>query len=304
MMDLSRDYKVATHPAYISFSPQKLAAPVVFENPHSSIFFPEDAQLVCNPIHVRKQSDFFLDEITRPLLQRGYPLLEAAVSRGYVDLNRPVNSVHPDHISGPLRQIIPAENDFYAAAGLGLCRTTAYWGSDVRITDEAPTEDEVLRRIDGYWQPYHDELERLIDRNMDDFGQNAHITCHSFSIANIKPEEGLSDHTFFVGTRDNTTAARDVKEAVIGSLEDQGFKVADNRVLKGVELVAQHGKPEAERHSIQVEIVREAYMDKDTCEAHEGIEVIKTAMTNLADDLGAFMKARPQIPLASEKPRA
>ena len=299
-MSLDQAFHRTVHPAYICETPVIQAGPLIFESPHHSIFFPPDFQLACEPVHVLRQSDRHVDSIFQGAKNVGFPFLGTRIARSYIDFNRATNSVHPDHTAGELTRLIPAEGDFYAAAGLGLVRTRAYFGRDIRVTDEMPTEDEILRRISEYWEPYHNKLADLISGNMTAYGTSCHVTCHSFPMQYMKEKDELGDHTFFIGTSDGKTASDDVKRRVIDILEDQGFKVADNYVLKGVELVKRHGKPEQNQHSVQIEIVREAYMDNDTCEPHEGIERVSAAMTHLARELNDFMKDRPQTQPASE----
>ena len=295
-MSLNREFHTTTHPAYVCHVPERLSAPVIFESPHHSTFFPEDFHLACDESHVHRQADLHVDKIFSDTLGAGFPFLGTRVARSYIDFNRATNSVHPDHVTGELSRITPAEGDFYAKAGLGLVRTRAYFGRDIPVTDTPPTEDEILRRIDAYWMPYHAQLAALIDQNIAAFGQSCHVTCHSFPMEFMKEKDVLGDYTFFIGTSEGRSAADDVKDKVIGILTDLGFGVADNRVLKGVELVKRHGDPSQERHSVQIEIVREQYMDNHTGEPHEGLERIQSAMTQLATELGSFMNQRCQKP--------
>ncbi|MCB9965358.1 MAG: N-formylglutamate amidohydrolase [Rhodospirillales bacterium] len=293
-------------PAYIHHKPGNLVAPVILESPHHSLYFPdtlttcEHFRLACDMIHALRQADLHVDRIIRSLPRHGIPVLEATTARSYIDLNRAPNSVHPDHISGSLTQITPATDDFYAEVGLGLVRTRAYFGCDnIRIIDDAPTENEILARLDRYWYPYHAQLEKMIDKNISIFGESVHISCHSFPLSCMREQNDLKGHTFFIGTADETTADPAITDFIIASLESMGFRVARNHILKGQELVKRHGHPQEGRHSLQIEIVREAYMDCDTCQPHEGFESIQQALSRLTAELGDFMRNRCRTPAPS-----
>ena len=64
-----------------------------------------------------------------------------------------------------------------------------------------------------------------------------------------------------------------------------GYDVAYNHPYKGVELVRRYGDPQAQRHSIQVEINRKLYMDEHTLEPHQGFDTLRAQLRQLVEQL-------------------
>jgi N-formylglutamate deformylase len=289
------------HPAYILYTPDKITAPVFFENPHSTPNFEDFFEPACDPIHIERQTDLFLDDITDPLATHGYSVLKSAIPRCYIDFNRATNSVHSDHVKeGTFKQLTPNPDDNFAKMGLGLVHTFAYLGEPrIRICKDLPTEDDIIDRINTLWVPYHDKITDIQNAHHKEFNETLMISCHSFPLANMKEKDELEDYTFFIGTKYDTTCAPDIKHAVMTSLENQGFKVIDNHILTGAELVRRHGTPDQGRHALQIEISRDAYMDNDTLLPHAGLDKIKDAFRIMADDLSTFMTDRNHRQIAS-----
>lgn len=295
---------IEAHPAYSCLQPSFTSAPVIMESPHHSDHLPEGFRFDCDPIHIMRQVDWHIGRMISPLVEMGLPVLRNVIHRGLIDLNRGLDSVHPDHVKGPITRLKPNPKDTYAANGLGLVRTQAYFGSDVRVRNELPTEDEILSLIEAYWQPYHDKLRALRQANQERFGQSVHVTCHSFPMANMREKDELGDFSFFIGTRDDTSCDPTVKWAVIEALTAEGFKVADNHVLRGVELTRAHGNPEKGQHSIQIEAVREHYMDLETFQPHQGFHRIQRGFEIIAltlKDLTLSPRQKPAPSSVSER---
>ena len=67
-----------------------------------------------------------------------------------------------------------------------------------------------------------------------------------------------------VGDRDGSIASKRLAKSICSHLERLGDSVAYNHPYKGVELVRRYGNPGQHRHSLQLEINRELYMDEKT----------------------------------------
>ena len=281
------------HPAYILYTPDEITAPVFFENPHSAPNFEDFFEPACDPIHIERQTDLYIDEITNMLAAQNYSVIQSVIPRCYIDFNRSTGSVHPDHVrEGKLSKLTPNPHALYAEKGLGLVHTYAYLESPrIQICKDLPTEDDILHRINSYWVPYHDKIKDIQNAHHAEFDETLIIGCHSFPLAHMAEQDQMGGATLFIGTRDDTTCDPAIKQAVITSFERQGFKVADNIVLKGAELVRQHSDPEEGRHALQIEIAREAYMDNDTLEKRDAdFTKIKEAFRIMAEDVSEFMK--------------
>lgn len=288
------EYRIKKHEAYSSTTPVIPTLPIVVESPHDSTQHPKDAPFSCAPIHHMKQVDWGIGDMVIPVAKsHGASTLKSEKHRCYIDFNRSARHMHPDHILGDTSQLDVSENSLYAKAGLGVVQTIAYLGSDVRLVDPLPTQQEVLSRIDKYWRPYHAQLDHHIQNNIDNFGHSLHLSCHSFPLKNMREKKELEGSTFFLGTIDHKTADPEILSLTKTFLESQGYGVKCNHVLKGMELVRQHGKPCDNKHSIQIEIVRESYMDVDTFEINqENFCKLQTIISDLIQTLGQEMIQR------------
>ena len=102
--------------------------------------------------------------------------------------------------------------------------------------------------------------------------------------------ERRNTNDYTLGNRDGTTAGADFTEFVRGTLADFGFKVAVNDGQKGVELVRAYSNPDANRHSLQIEINQRLYWDGRTQEKTEGFDEQKTIMTALIEAICGYAR--------------
>ncbi len=61
--------------------------------------------------------------------------------------------------------------------------------------------------------------------------------------------------------------------------------VAVNDRFKGVDIVARSGDPSGNRHSLQIEVVRERYMDEQRFEHNEGYARVRRCLQGLVQML-------------------
>jgi N-formylglutamate amidohydrolase len=128
---------------------------------------------------------------------------------------------------------------------------------------EKLSPDQVRRRIEGYWRPYHEALRLALDDLYDRFDAVWHVNCHSMpSMARGPFFNGSGQPDFVLGDRDGTTASPDFVHLVRDCLRGLGYSVKINDPYKGVELVRAYSDPARGRHSLQIEINRALYMDE------------------------------------------
>lgn len=302
-MNLSQTHNIAVHPAYMAYTPPT-ASPLVYDSAHHSLRFPNRSELLCTEEDIRHQADLYIPEVFSGAIGSEHAFLAAEVARSYVDFNRDLSSVHPDHVRGELTRITPAENDYYASKGLGICRTVlSHSRQSTKLTEEAPTEDDILDRWNSLSLPYHAQLSDMIDRATEVNGASCHITAHNLFAAGTKEREDLPDYTFFLGTKDGYTAEPEIVDTIADALERAGFLVARDVIFKGQKLI-EHADPKNGRNAIQIEVCREKMFDPKTYKPHEGFREVHSALTQMSEDLGAFMRFRTQksLPMSKRAP--
>ena len=75
-------------------------------------------------------------------------------------------------------------------------------------------------------------------------------------------------------------------------LRGRGYTVRINEIYKGVEIVKRHGRPAANRHSLQIEVDRALYMDQKTLEKTRGFGRLQADITSMIEALKGFTSAQ------------
>ncbi|MBP7567956.1 MAG: N-formylglutamate amidohydrolase [Burkholderiaceae bacterium] len=254
------------------------STPLVLDSPHSGTVYPDDFGHVLDLATLRRAEDTHVEKLYDFAPAMGVAWIEAHFPRSYLDANRDITEIDPEMLAEPWPEPLPDEPHVRGKVRLGK-------GLIWRMTDEGLplyrrqlSVDEVRRRIDACWRPYHAAVGRAIDDAHARHGYSIHINCHSMpavasAFATDFPGEAHAD--FVVGNRDHSTSSEALALRLADQLASQGHSVAVNHPYKGVELVRRHGAPTQHRHSLQLEINRKLYMDEHTLQPHEGFQPLK-----------------------------
>ena len=159
--------------------------------------------------------------------------------------------------------------------------------------DRKLSVDEVQRRIDLWYRPYHAALDAEVGRLHRKFGAVWHINCHSMPSRGNRQKGLKGEHGDFVlGDRDGTTCAPEFTDFAARFLRSLGYDVRINEGYKGVELIRRHGRPSDRRHSLQIEVDRSLYMDQRTLHRLPGFNRLRADLTHLVQAIGDFVRAR------------
>jgi N-formylglutamate amidohydrolase len=271
--------------------------PLVFDSPHSGSLYPEDFAYRCPLTALRRAEDTYVDELFHAAPDHGATLIGAVFPRSYVDVNRAADDLDPALLHGAL----PPHLKPRPTTRVGLIRRFARPG--MPIYDRRLHADEVVARVARYHAPYHRVLDETCDRLHARFGAVWHINCHSMPSRGNRSEGRKGEHGDFVlGDRDGTTCAREFTDFTARVLRGLGYDVRVNEAYKGVEIVRRQGRPEANRHSLQIEIDRSLYMDQRTLEKLSGFDQLQQDLARLVAALRDFVleqvNARAGVSLA------
>ncbi len=265
--------------------------PVVFDSPHSGLYYPPDFRPALPMEELRKAEDMYVDAFYAEAASHGAALLLAHFPRIYIDANRTLADMDQGLLDETWPE--PLEPSIKTECGLGLIWRLASNGQP--IYDRKLSVAEAQARIDTFYRPYHAALKHLLDERHAAFGTVYHINCHSmpeFSGPNAPEGEGLPRADFVLGNRDGTTASPAFTNLVAGCLRGQGFEVAINDPYKGVELVRAYADPAAKRHSLQVEINRRLYMNETTFAKTADFAATKAAIERLIGVIADFARSQ------------
>lgn len=271
-------------PAVRTVTPDTNPVPLVFDSPHSGSIYPADFNHAIDRMTLRRSEDAHVEELFMPAVREGAVLVHALFPRCYVDPNRNSDDIDVSMIDGTWNSPVnPTFKTLQRGVGL-IWKDMKAFGP---VYDRKLTAEEIRKRIDTCWTPYHDTLKSTLDRLHDAHGHVLHVNCHSMaSMGDRTTEDGeVPRPDFVIGDRDGSTCAPALTDCVVETLRDLGYTVAINDPYKGFELVRRHGRPSEGRHSIQIEINRKLYMEEATLSKVEGFLQLEQNLTVLARNL-------------------
>jgi N-formylglutamate deformylase len=227
------------------FKPGKV--PLLLSMPHVGTDIPDDvAQRLAPCALARADTDWHLAELYGFAEELGASTLAARWSRYVIDLNRP-----------------PEDTNLYPGLDTtGLCPVDTFGREALYRPGMAPSDEEVRRRLELYWRPYHQQLRAELDRLLAEHG--AVVLWDAHSIASRVPrffEGRLPDLNF--GTAEGASCAPGLEQAVVGVARDQDrYSVALNGRFKGGHITRFYGDPARHVHAIQLEMCQCLYMSE------------------------------------------
>lgn len=261
---------------------------LVLDSPHSGVAYPPDFLYTCEMSILRKAEDTHVEKLYDFAPGLGAHWIEAQFPRSYLDANRNTTELDVSLLDEPWPHPVATDPVVLSKVRLGkglIWRTT---DDGLPIYERRLSVDEVIRRIEQCWKPYHAVVAEAIDAAHAAHGYSIHVNCHSMpavasSHATNFPGEKHAD--FVVGDRDGSTASPALSQLVCAHLTALGYRVAYNHPYKGVELVRRYSDPAAHRHSIQLEINRKLYMNEETLELNAGFDALKAHLRSLVERL-------------------
>ena len=264
--------------------------PLLYDSPHSGRVYPEDFLPAAEMRLLLGGEDRFVDDLVIDAPSHGATLIKALFARTYIDPNRTADDLDPHLLPEDwAEETAPSVN---SERGVGLIFRLI--GDAVPIYDRLLSADEIRRRIDGYWRPYHAALEDEMARLTERFGEVLHINWHSMQpVGNaLAPDPGRTRPDFVLGDLDGTSCDPALTRFVADHLSALGYSVGLNDPYKGALIVERYGKPEEGRHTLQIEINRALYMDHGTLDRTGGFADLKDDLSTFTDELAGFARAR------------
>jgi N-formylglutamate deformylase len=252
-------------------------APILISVPHCGIKFPEEIKAEFKPdlIQAPDDTDWFVHQLYDFAPSMGITMITAEYSRWVVDLNRDPES-KPLYTDG---RIIT-----------GLCPTTNFLGENIYKDDrDVVHQQEVARRLQLYYNPYHDTIRELLHNLKVKFKNVLLWDCHSIRqiVATIQKEK-FPD--LILGSVEGTSASPVLIKTALQCLGNSNYSIQHNHPFKGGHITRHFCKPEQGYHALQLEMTKVMYMDDDerqydTLRAEKMREVLRFTLEALADNL-------------------
>jgi N-formylglutamate amidohydrolase len=255
--------------------PPRGSLPVLLSIPHAGREY--DPELLANASQGRAALETLEDPLVDRLCWRaiaaGLGAVVQNVPRAVIDCNRDETEVDPAAVAG----IGPTPVGQRARFGLGLVpsRTHRHGSLWRRLIDRA----ELSRRIEQVHRPYHEAIAKALELLGRRYGEAILVDCHSMPARRGQPD-------IVVGDRRGKSASSWVTAEAASIARTAGFKVALNDPYAGGAIVANHGRPPAGIHAVQLEFDRSLYLQSDGRTPGVGFDRIAALIEAIAVGLG------------------
>ncbi|WP_421999136.1 N-formylglutamate amidohydrolase [Reyranella sp.] len=274
--------------------PLRQTVPVVVASPHSGAVYPATflAQAAVPLSALRRAEDAFVDELFAAAPSLGMPLLAARFPRSYVDVNREPYELDPGMFEGPLPRPLNHRTT-RVAAGLGMIPRVAASGE--AIYRGRVSSDEIERRLETCWRPYHGALSSLVLATQRQFGGVLLIDAHSMPSSASGSGHRDRDQRVDIVLGDNhgEACAPALVDAAARWLSGQGLKVLRNQPYAGGFTTQRYGRPALGHHALQIEINRALYMDENRHRKLAGATALARLMAGLLEEMAAQALSLP-----------
>ena len=148
--------------------------------------------------------------------------------------------------------------------------------------------DEVKKRIETCYHPYHIELKRLIDQTRDIFGFCILIDCHSMP-ATDQYNRHLPD--IVLGDCHGRTLEPDIRKRIDNFIRSKNFTIGWNAPYSGGYITSNYGKAARPGQSLQIEINRSLYMHRPQQIDADGAARVSALLASLLVFLDTTVKS-------------
>jgi N-formylglutamate deformylase len=225
-------------------------APLLISLPHDGSHIPDAIAARMQPNARRSvDSDWHVSRLYEPLAKTlGASVIRPLASRYVVDLNRPADG----------QALYPGRRE------TGLVSTIGFDGEPLYLENQEPSAEEIQRRVNEFWRPYHQALSQEIERLSAAHGRVVLWEGHSIrSRVPMLFEGQLPDIN--IGTADGASCSPALQAALQSALEGQSrYSFVINGRFKGGYITRHYGQPEAGVQAVQLELAQLNYMDEDS----------------------------------------
>jgi N-formylglutamate deformylase len=232
----------------------KGTVPLLISMPHNGQQIPADIAFTMTKSAQRiLDTDWYQDRLYDFAESLGAYIIIPKYSRYVIDLNRDPNGI----------DLYPDENS------TELCPLSGFDLSPLYLAGQQPDGKEINRRIDHYWQPYHEAINNTLNDMKIEFGQAVLLEAHSILSHVPRFFDGqLPDFNF------GSSSGKSCSPLLENELEKIDYapysKVVNGR-FKGGFITRYFGKPGNNIHAIQLELSQRTYMDESSNEYNFGL---------------------------------
>jgi N-formylglutamate deformylase len=246
--------------------------PLLISMPHNGQKIPDYIAETMQPSALDvPDTDWYIDKLYDFAQALGASILMPTYSRYVIDLNRDPQG----------------ENLYPGANSTELCPTSSFALTPLYLNKQQPDQSEITRRIQTYWQPYHQKLADTLQQMKAKHGVAVLLDAHSILSEVPRFFTGkLPDFNF--GTADGKTCANTLIDSVT-KIDFSPYSTIVNGRFKGGFITRHYGNPEENIHALQLELSQRTYMHEPTNQYYESEAArVKVKLTALVQQLIAF----------------
>ena len=223
---------------------------ILLSIPHCGTAFPEEiiSHYNASKISQPDDTDWYLEQLYDFANELGITVIEAIYSRWVIDLNR-----------------TPQNKSLYDDGRIitSLCPVTDFKGEALYTSiDHEPTQEEIQRRLQTYYQPYHVKIDLILDELKNEFGAVLFWDAHSIR-RNVSTIQKDDFPDLILGNNDGKTASSKIIKNALESLQENNLSLEHNHPFKGGFLTRSKGDPENNIHALQLEMSKDLYMSNN-----------------------------------------
>ncbi len=239
-------------------------SPVLISMPHNGVLIPPEIQSKMTDSALQVvDTDWHLDKLYSFARELECNMIIPYYSRYVVDLNRPEDN----------------QSLYPGADTTGLCPLTQFNQEAIYKKGCEPDAEEIERRIELFWRPYHSQLSNALNQIKAQFGYAFLFEAHSIKSVVPRFFEGtLKDFNF------GNFAEKSSSEVVtnfIKQWQPEGYSKVVNGRFKGGYITRHYGSPSEGIDSLQLELSQATYMNE--VELHYNEEKAKQVIPVLKD---------------------
>ena len=213
---------------------KKHCYPFVISIPHSGTLLSETMYNNLIEDVVLANMDWYLPELYDFLKNMGFTVIINQVSRYMIDVNRSLEDKTSDSLYK--KNLIYKKTTF-----------------NKKIYKRNLLQDEIQKRINNYYIPYHEEIERLLKEKLQYFDKVYLLDLHSFG--------QTVGADIVLGNNCGKTTSKDFFELIKNNLEKCEFIVNDNKPYKGGFITRNYSEKYNNCETLQIELWYGTYID-------------------------------------------
>jgi len=221
-------------------------SPLLVSFPHTGTHIPPELESgYVSPWQARRDADWWVDRLYDFAPALGATTVRTSISRSVIDVNRDPSGV----------SLYPGQ------ATTALCPTTDFDGDALYLGGLSPDENEIARRREIFFAPYHAALRAELDRLRAKHPRVVLFDAHSIRSRIPRLFEGELPQ-FNIGTNDGRSCAPELTQAVDSVCASTPYSHVVNGRFKGGWTTRHYGEPSKGFHAIQLELSCRGYMDE------------------------------------------